>query len=390
MFINSAGSNFVDSKPKSSILKMIRYFSRLFSIPENGTLFRQNIILIGPSGVGKTVTSKRFGLEIENIAENRISSYKLIYRHLNCRQSRTVYLLIVDLLRSLIPNFPKRGLSIGELMRELLTILENNQLYLVLTLDEIDSLAEDNEINNLLYAFTRTNDDDTNNCNTRISLIVISQTDNFLRVLDPSTKSTLSKNIILFNSYTKNQLFDILKMKIKLYFHENLINNNQIELIADIVQEEGGNLRIGLDLLSKLIESCEKIDDYQITSIQINNLRKELSPIKREVLKDLTLPQKVALLSIAKLEKEIGNNNQITLLMVKRQYHIESNYFKLKIGQGHTSLWSYIKKLDEYAIIKTQVVNYGTKGRTTKISLLIPTEKIIQDMQAYIRKELSK
>ena len=76
--------------------------------------------------------------------------------------------------------------------------------------------------------------------------------------------------------------------------------------------------------------------------------------------------------------------------MVKRQYHIESNKYQLKIGQGHTSFWSYIRKLDELCLIKSHVVNYGTKGRSTEIELEIPPEKIVFEVEKIMKKTILK
>ena len=207
----------------SQILEMVRYFRGLFSYSESIVKFRQTLILIGPLGTGKTSTAKRFGLDLVKLAANKISSVNFLYRHINCRTYRTVNLVMVELLKTLLPYFPNRGFSSSELIREVLNTLEKFNLYLILTLDEIDYLFHDEEINTLLYTFSRINDDQIDTKNQRISLILITKNVDFVFLLDPSTKSSLAKNTIEFSAYNYEQLYDILNERECVAYHKEVI-----------------------------------------------------------------------------------------------------------------------------------------------------------------------
>jgi cell division control protein 6 len=373
---------------QNQILEMTKFFSGIFSRNDRKRFFRQFIILIGPPGSGKSATSKRFGNDFQEIAQRKIVDFNVKYFHLNCRRSRTVYLLLINLLRNLKPNFPKRGLSVSELVREMLDIIEIRNLYLIVALDEIEFLTKDSEINNLLYTFTRLNDESGTANKQRISVIVIARSKNFLYSLDPSTKSSLSKNIISFDPYNKGELKDILIKKIELGLQRNTVESNSMDAIVDYIFQNGKDIRIGLELLEISCFIIENTNGIKITNEIVNKAIKRIYPLNKEVIRDLPLPQKVTLLSIGKVFKDKLGSEKVTLSMVKKQYHIECNKHKLSIGQGHTSFWSYIQKLRELDLIKARVVNYGTKGRSTEIELDIPPVLVVRELEKIITGEL--
>ncbi|MHA1989588.1 MAG: Cdc6/Cdc18 family protein [Candidatus Hodarchaeales archaeon] len=375
---------------QEQILDMTKFFSGIFSQKSSKTYFRQSLILVGPSGSGKSVTAKRFGFDIQDIAMKKIQYFHLKYFYLNCRQSRTVYLLLIKLLRGLIPNFPKRGLSVSELIRELLDVLEKKNLYIIIALDEIEFLIRDTEINNLLYTFTRINDESNATNKQRFSVIVVTRNREFLYSLDSSTKSSLSKNLIEFSSYTQQQLKDILIKKIEFGLSPNIIEEKEIDSIVDYTYKNGSDMRIALELLRISCKIAEYSNQVSINSEIVNEAIKRIFPINREIIRDLPMTQKVTLLSIAKVFKNLIDSQRVTLSIVKRQYHIECNKYNLSLGQGHTSFWSYIQKLDELSLIKARVVNYGTKGRSTEIDFKIPVGLIIIELEELIKKELDK
>ncbi|OLS27884.1 MAG: ORC1-type DNA replication protein 2 [Candidatus Heimdallarchaeota archaeon LC_3] len=375
---------------QEQILELTKFFSSIFTHANTNSLFRQSVILVGPHGSGKTATSKRFGFDIEEISKKKITNFNLIYRHLNCRQSRTVYLLLVDLLRSLIPNFPQRGLSVSELIRELLETLEKNNLYLILALDEVEFLIRDTEINNLLYTFTRINDESNILDKQRISVIVITENNDFLYSLDSSTKSSLAKNIIVFNSYSSEELKNIVKLRLKLAITYDILDDHLIEIIVKFSTKINGNLRVILEILHNTFKIADQSNKLFVSRNMVELAKNNFYPINREILRDLPMTQKITLLSVGKVFKNKIESQKVTLIMVKRQYHIECNKYNLSIGQGHTSFWSYIQKLDELSLIQSKVVNYGTKGRSTEIFLEIPPYKIIREIEHLIKRDLQK
>ncbi|OLS19403.1 MAG: ORC1-type DNA replication protein 2 [Candidatus Heimdallarchaeota archaeon LC_3] len=373
----------------SQILEMTRYLRGIFNKSPENPSFRQSIILVGPVGSGKTSAAKRLGLDLEEYAIKKMPYTRFIYRHLNCRRSRTVYLLLIDLMKSLSPKFPHRGFSASELIHELITTLEQMNLYLLLTLDEIDYLFRDSEINTLLYTFTRINDDNSYINNQRISLVVITRNKEFLYLLDPSTKSSLAKNIVKFPSYTKEQLNDILTSRVILGIKEDIISDELILSIAKFASDKGGDARLVIEILWRSIKIAENKNDLYVKADHVRLAQINVDPISKEILEDLPLQQKVTLLSIGKVFHLNPDTSTISLTKLKKQFVIECKSFNLSIGKGHTSLWSYVQKLSDLGLIHTWITSKGTKGRVTEITLELPVDSLISDMQTFIEKDLN-
>ncbi len=372
----------------SQILEMTRYLRGIFNKSTENPSFRQSIILVGPVGSGKTSAAKRLGLDLEEYAKKKMPYTRFIYRHLNCRRSRTVYLLLIDLMKSLSPRFPHRGFSASELIHELISTLEQMNLYLLLTLDEIDYLFRDSETNTLLYTFTRINDENSYVSDQRISLLVITRNKEFLYLLDSSTKSSLAKNIVKFPSYSKEQLYDILKSRINLGVKDDSISDEQILSIAKFTTDKGGDARLAIEILWRSIKIAENKNSSYVKADHARLAQINADPVSKEILEDLPLQQKVTLLSIGKVFQQNPEKNTISLTKLKKQFIIEYKNLKLSIGRGHTSLWSYVQILCDLGLIQTWIASKGTRGRVTEITLELPVESLISDMQSFIKKDI--
>jgi len=177
---------------------MMHYFKAIFKATKPWLSFRQTVVLSGGNGTGKTAIAKRFGMEIEELATQKLSWINFRYRHMNCRRNRTVYSVLVTLMKSLIPEFPSRGFASAELIRMLQNLLDQSNTYLLLTLDEIDFLSLDPNFSNFLYSLSRLHDEVLQHSYRRISLILITKSSNLFGHLDQSVQSTLSKNYVMF------------------------------------------------------------------------------------------------------------------------------------------------------------------------------------------------
>ncbi|MHA2338781.1 MAG: Cdc6/Cdc18 family protein [Candidatus Hodarchaeales archaeon] len=380
----------------NQILELTRYFRSVFNQNEKSLFLRQTIILLGPLGTGKTSTAKRFGNDLEKISELKIQLFHLVYRHFNCRTHRSINILLVDILKSILPYYPKRGFSASELIRDLFNTLEKRNLYLVLTLDEIDYLFNDNEISNLLYSFTRTNDNSNKYFSQRISLILITKNKEFLFLLDPSIKSSLAKNIIHFPSYTENEIKDILKERTKISLIEGAVLDQILDSISEIAAEKGGDARLAIELLwrtAKMAESSQKL------VIHPNHLRQaitSINPINKQILDDLTFNELLSLYSLARTCQRNLFQYKIELPLVKSQYILECEKLETPINESKMNIWPYIKKLHQYGLINLYVNNmtYNSftksapdlKPEKTEISLDLPLESLLLELESRLHK----
>ncbi|MHA2365519.1 MAG: Cdc6/Cdc18 family protein, partial [Candidatus Hodarchaeales archaeon] len=316
---------------------MVRYFKGIFNPHEVWISFRQTVVLTGGVGTGKTATAKRFGLEIEQLAIEKMPMLNFQYRHINCRRNRTIFSVLVALMKSLIPEFPSRGFASAELIRMLQNLLDQTNTYLLLTLDEIDFLTNDSEFANFLYSLTRLNDEHLQHSYRRISILLITKDSNSLfHALDGSVQSGLAKNIIHFPSYTPEELKDILRNRAELSLAPDTFCEEALDTIAKIC-DNTGDARYALELLWRAAKNVESNGTANlILPENVQDTTGAVFPVKPTILTDLSLPQKTLLLSISRVIERDTSKKFVTLAEVKTQFLLECEEYKLKIGRGNT------------------------------------------------------
>ncbi|MCX8170228.1 MAG: AAA family ATPase, partial [Candidatus Methanomethyliaceae archaeon] len=223
--------------------EQMRALSRIFRIMiDSPGIASQKAILIGDVGVGKTAVAKRFGFTLETIAKERKINLK--YIHVNCYKDRTFFLIMKRIIQTIMPGFPDRGYSAQELFHTIWNFLDNENSYLLITLDEMDFLTEGEAP---IYFLSRLSDEYLNR-KQRLSLILIVRRIESLEDLDGRTRSTLLHNIVKFERYNSNQLYDIVKMRGQEALKEEAISEEVLRMIAEIAASKG-DARYALELL---------------------------------------------------------------------------------------------------------------------------------------------
>ena len=161
----------------TKITQLFNYFKPIFNKNSLSEAYIPSILVLGESGTGKTLTIRRFGVELQNLIEEKMPSYIFEYRYINCRRNRTVFSVLVNLMKSFLPDFPNRGFSSSEILRMFQDMLIQTKTHLLIALDEINYLINDPDFQNLLYTLSRLNEEYLENFNQYISIILIEQND---------------------------------------------------------------------------------------------------------------------------------------------------------------------------------------------------------------------
>ena len=353
-----------------------RAFSYLLTAPGE---MSQRVIITGGVGVGKTALAQRFGLDIEEEAKRLGRAVR--YLHLNCREARgSLFFLLRKAVRTLKPEFPERGYSIEDLLEALLTLLDERGLHLLLCLDDVEPLIENEP--DALYLLTRVQEERLEKPR-RLSLIVIAKSIEAFRPLDQSTLSTLQRNIISLNPYTKGQLLDIIKSRATMAFREDAITDEALELISELAAMEGGDARYAIDLLWRAGKYAEAEGVRRVLPRHVRGAAATLyRGLRAEELQSLSLHEKLLLIAIARCFRESFKAYASTG-EVEEAYRLVCEEFGEK-PRGHTQLWKYLRRLRSLEVVSISLE--ATRGRTHRIALRVPAKALEGEVKRLIER----
>lgn len=360
---------------------LMEFFSFILQFPAK---MAQRVIITGDVGTGKTVLSQRFGVDITHEA-NKLG-INLRYVHVNCREYRgSLFLILYHMVSVFHPTFPRRGYSAEELLRILLQILDEENAYVILALDEFESLVE-RENSEAVYKLTRLQEIRQDKPQ-RLSLICILRDLKTIEQLDSSTRSTLQSNIISLVKYSKHHLIDILNDRVSLAFKSLTVPEDTISLTAEIAFSEGGNARFGIELLWRAGKYADAEDLDVVTPECVRKAVSSIIPTMRKSdLASLSFHEKLFLLGIARIFKE-GQKAYISLTDTEQAYAVVCEEFNMK-PHSHTQLWKYLQTLSEVGIVETEVSAAGNRGRSTLIYLpRIPIHELEKELSVLLEKE---
>ena len=363
----------------------IRNLAHLFkSLIENPGGVSKKVIIIGPAGTGKTAVVKRFGINLQEVAEER--KVNLQYVHVNCRRYKTSFMVLNRIIQHFNPKFPKRGFNVAELAHILSEDIFNKlDVYVLLCLDDADQLISKEP--SIIYNLTRMQDDSLNS-KQRLSLITIAKGDLIKKILDPSISSTFQCSPIHLEKYSSLQLRDILKERIKEAFFDSTVLNESINLISDAAAESG-DARYALELLWLAGKYADGAKSLQITPEFVRKAINNLNPnISIDIIYDLNIHQKLFLLAVCGQIKAT-TKAFIPLSSCQKPYQEVCEKYGLK-PRTFTRVWYSIEDLmksgDFLRISTTQMEDKAEGGAL--VGLNIPIEILAQELRSEIENEI--
>ena len=324
----------------------------------------QRILITGDIGTGKTALTQHFGKTITRKAQD--SQINLKYIHVNCRQCKgSLFLILQQAIQRFLPTFPKRGYSAEELLQTLMQILDEKDAYVILALDELEALIF-KEGSDPLYNLTRIQENRPKALK-RLTLICILRQPEHLQKLDPSTRSTLQKNIIHLEEYTKPQLGDILKDRVILAFTEGAAPTQIIDHVAQLAAKEG-DARYAIELLWRAGKYADSTGSREVTPECVRKAAVSVYPtIRKDVIRSFNLHEKLFLLGVAR-HFQRTTSAHMSMGEAEDAYAIVCEEYE-KEGLGHTQFWKYVKDLSVLGIIEARLSGAGRRGKTTLIGL---------------------
>ncbi len=344
----------------SELRELIRLF---LGVMKNPGEMSQRVTISGSIGIGKTALSKCFGKVLEEYAHTH--NMNLHYVHVNCRRKKSRFLILREVVHHFNPNVPHRGYSPEELLHMLDHLLESQNIFLVVALDELDFLLRRNDAS-LLYDLIRWTDEQLNGVQ-RVSLILIVRDRVYLKELDAGTLSSLQNNHIYLAPYSASQLGDILQERAKESLFDFSIKSDVINLIGDIASERG-DARFALELLWRAGKYADRDKVTSILPEYVRLAKADIHPdLRKDIFQELSLHHQLVLLAIIRQLKKhraaytTTGNVEVTYNVICEEY--------LESPRKHTQLWEYVKDLEQLCLITTKISGKGIRGKTTMIGL---------------------
>jgi len=344
-------------------LNLLNQFFRFAT--ENPGKMTQRVLITGKIGTGKTVLAQLFGQTITKTAQQR--GINLHYVHVNCRECKGSFFMILQrIILKFSPNFPRRGYSAQELLQALMQVLDEQKAFVILTMDELDSLIRA-EGTDALYSLTRVHDDHTTTTQ-RLSLLGIIRDTALMNTLDSSTRSTLQHNLIQLDEYSKTQLLDILNDRVTSAFYDNTVPSQTLSLIAEDAALEGGDARYAIELLWRAGKYADADDSREVSPEHVRRASESVYPVvRKDAVSALSLHEKLFLLGVARRFKQSGAA-YLSMGEAENAYAVVCEEYGEE-KRGHTQLWKYVQGLSAIDVIKTKPSSAGLRGKTTLISL---------------------
>ena len=343
-------------------------------------------VITGPVGSGKTVLVKTFCRDLQRHLINRRT---INIAHVNCRNASTSTRVVQRILHAIDPGHPDRGLSIGELLLSLRKLTRRNSSHLIVILDEVDHMLRKSG-DDILYQLLRIDEDQEGKGT--LSLILISQ-EQVLDVLETAVISRMGKtNLIKIPAYDEDELFNIATQRAEL----SLVNGSYTEEIIRLIAEKSapvGDARLAIELLKAAAESCEiRQDDHTERAISIDDVHAKDEILAVDMVSEIDAIEGLkphAMLVLLAICRRLRKDTSMTTGDVENLYAVVCEEYE-ETMKSHTTLWKYLKEMEERQIIKTRISTVsGGRGRTTHLSMphFLPSD-IASRLEMLIKKRL--
>jgi len=320
-----------------------------------------NTVVLGSPATGKTTAINK----IFNIVEG--NSDKVVCVYVNCQLHTTRFNIFSQIYNKIFGHMPpETGVPFSRIYGSIMKHLQTEKKSMVVALDDVSYLFHSKNANKIFYDILRAHEEYNG---VRTGIFAILSDIEFRYMLDKNVNSVFIPQEIIFEPYTTQEMFDILKDRIKAGFYPDVISDSLLDQIAEHASS-AGDLRMGIDLL-RVSGNFAEADASK--TIEKNHLMEALqntgSESLKSTLKTISTDEKILL----KVITEFNTDDLIAGDLYKS--------FMKKTSTSYASFDRSLNKLEFLRLIDTKFTGKGVKGNSRIVVLRFNTEEILQCLE---------
>lgn len=311
-----------------------------------------NTLCIGPVATGKTTVVRTLFEELEKEVTRLVPVY------VNCQVNATRYLVASHMFKALFGHMPPHsGYSFQRLFERVARKLADEKKSMVVALDDIQYLFREKEVDHVLNALLRAHEVQEGAV---VGVVAIYSGERLDYPFDAPVASVFVPEEIRFDRYERDQVMDILGMRVKEGFFPGALPDEILSRVVDITVE-AGDLRVGIDLLRRAALRAESQARRKVEVADVEDaFTKSRSLRTASLMQGLRKEERVLLRLIAENEARAGD-------LQKR--------FQSETGLSYTSFHDTLKRLESLDLIQVSFTGKGMKGRSRLPRLSAKLEK---------------
>ncbi|MEM3675770.1 MAG: orc1/cdc6 family replication initiation protein [Thermoplasmataceae archaeon] len=319
-----------------------------------------NLLVYGDSGTGKTSTLKYLIRERNGV----IGIYENTLTFGNMRS------VLVDSLSKLGKILPAKSMSYVEIFRAFRKIAEDRGKNIFLVLDETTNLLKFDKDG--LYNLLRAHEI----YDSPVSTILVSMEDPSMYLTERDRKSVGIFSSILFNRYSKEELFNIIRERARLALMPDAYSDPVLEYMAEVAGEFG-SARVAIELLQKSAYMCSYRGSESIEIDDVRGAKSMISPyVTESKLAELDRDDLTVLLAVCRTLKGLPSCDASEVIEEVRSLEEE---FGERVGES-SKIYKILRRLETVGLIEGRIMGKGDrKGVSKMISINDIPVSVLQD-----------
>ncbi len=318
-------------------------------------------MVLGSPATGKTTAINK----IFNIVER--NSDKVVCVYVNCQLHTTRFNIFSQIYNKIFGHMPpETGVPFSRIYGSIMKHLQAEKKSMVVALDDVSYLFHSKNANKIFYDILRAHEEFKG---VRTGIFAILSDIEFRYMLDKNVNSVFIPQEIIFEPYTTQEMFDILKDRIKAGFYPDVISDDLLNQIAEHASS-AGDLRMGIDLLRVSGNFAEADASKTIEKKHLMEALKNTdSASLKSTLKTLSDDEKILLKAIT----EFNTDDLVAGDLYKS--------FSKKTSTSYASFDRTLNKLEFLRLIDTKFTGKGVKGNSRIVILDFDTEEILKCLE---------